>query len=137
MDRAVLLSAVGFRPQMVLPLVEATNPQEVVLVAGRHGQVAETERELLRELKGRGVSVSVEHVDDWDVLAWSNAITAALDRRRDERVTVNLTAGHGLAVAMLAIHAAQRGLPVACFDWEPLATGKPPKDLTKLVHPHS
>jgi DNA-binding transcriptional ArsR family regulator len=122
---------------MVLPLVDATKPQEVVLLAGRHGQVVETERELLRELKLRGITATVDRVDDWDVLAWSNAITAALDRLRDERVTVNLTAGHGLAVAMLAIHAAQRGLPVACFDWEPLATGKAPKDLTKLVHPHS
>src|SRR5688572_26026272 len=98
MDRTVLLSAVGFRPQMVLPLVDATSPQEVVLIAGRHGQVVESEREVLRELKARGIPAAVEHVDDWDVVAWSNAITSSLDRLRDERVTINLTAGHGLAV---------------------------------------
>jgi DNA-binding transcriptional ArsR family regulator len=120
-----------------IPGVFATSPQEVVLIAGRHGQVIETEKELVRELKARGIPVTIDHVDDWDVVAWSNAITASLDRLRDERVTVNLTAGHGLAVAMLAIHAAERGLPVACYDWEPLATGKAPKDWSKLVHPHS
>jgi DNA-binding transcriptional ArsR family regulator len=123
---------------MILPLARLLSPQEVVLISGRHGKVVEAEKEVVGELKARGVAVQVTKVEDWDVLAWSNAITAALDRLRDERVTVNVTAGHGLAISMLAIHAAQRGLPVACYDWEPFATtGKHPKDLAKYLHPHS
>lgn len=137
-DRTVLVSAVGFRPQMILPLCRVLSPQEVVLISGRHGKVVQAEKVVVGELKARGVAVHVTKVEDWDVLAWSNAITAALDKMRDERVTVNVTAGHGLAISMLAIHAAQRGLPVACYDWEPFAkTGKHPKDLAKFLHPHS
>lgn len=137
-DRTVLVSAVGFRPQMILPLARLLSPQEVVLIAGKHRTVVQAEKVVVGELKGRGVAVQVTKVDDWDVLAWSNAITAALDRLRDDRVTINVTAGHGLAISMLAIHAAQRGLPVACYDWEPFArTGKHPKDLARYMHPHS
>lgn len=138
MDRNVLLTAVGFRPEMVLPLVQALRPQEVYLLSGRHGQIVETGREVQAKLREEKIPVQRQEVDDWDILNWSVSIQAALDRYKEDHVTVNLTAGHGLAVAMLAIHAAQRAIPVVCFDWEAYRkAGAPAKDLHAFVKPHS
>jgi predicted transcriptional regulator len=123
-DRRVLVSAVGFRSAMILPLVDVLEPQEVALISGEHGRVVKTEAEVTAALKRRGIPSTVEHAPDWDVLAWSNAINRTLDRLKDERVTINVTAGHGLAVALFAIQAAQRGLPIACYNWEPTARSK-------------
>jgi DNA-binding transcriptional ArsR family regulator len=137
-DRKVLLSAVGFRPAMILPLVDVLRPDHVVLVAGKHGEVTKAEVEVLRELKGRSTSSEIHHVDDWDVQAWSDLIAKLLEQYKDDQVVVNLTAGHGLSTAMLGIHATQRSLPVACYDWETFAkTGEHPRDLEKFIHFHS
>lgn len=138
MDRRVLVSAVGFRPLMITPVVDVMAPEEIVLIAGKHGQVVETEKEVTAHIKAKGIPLTVVHVDDWDIVQWNTALTAALDRLKDDSVTLNLTAGHGLCVAIFAIHAAKRALPVVCYDWEPLAkTGKQPKDLETLMHRHS
>src|ERR1051325_3585821 len=134
-DRKVLLTAVGFRPEMVLPLADVLLPDEVVMIAGQHGEVTKTEAALVKAFKAKGTPTTVRHVKDWDIQAWSRTIADCLDQLRDDDVTVNLTAGHGLAVAMLAIHAAQRALPVACYDWETFAnTGRHPEQLQKFVH---
>jgi DNA-binding transcriptional ArsR family regulator len=122
---------------MVLPVVDNLSPQEVALIAGKHSSVQEAEKDVIQALKDKAIPYKVVHVDDWDIVAWNNAITAALDRLKDERITVNLTAGHGLAVAMLAIHAAQRALPVACFDWEPDGPKGRAKTTTGQLHSHS
>jgi DNA-binding transcriptional ArsR family regulator len=137
-DKRILLTAVGFRPAMILPLAQATKPDEVSLLSGKHPTVIQTEHSVVEHLRKDGIPVHIAHVDDWDVLGWSKAILMALDRHKDDEVTINLTAGHGLALAMLAIHAAQRSLPVVCYDWETFAkTGEHPKDLQKYMHPHS
>lgn len=137
-DRKVLLTAVGFRPEMVLPLADVLQPDEVIMIAGQHGEVTKAEAKLTKLFKAKGTTTMTYRVKDWDIQAWSKTITDCLDRLREDDVTVNLTAGHGLAVAMLAVHAAERALPVACYDWETLATtGKHPENLGKFVHFHS
>lgn len=108
------------------------------MIAGHHGQVVTTERDLHKELRRRGITAITQTVDDWDSLAWHKAIRQILDDNARKDIIVNLTAGHGLAQGLLAIHAAKRGLPVACYDWETFAkTGSRPKDLLKYVHYHS
>lgn len=138
MDRTVLLSAVGFRPAMILPLVDVVRPDEVILVAGKHGEVTKATNDVTDALKDRKVAYKVHRVDDWDVQAWSDVIAGVLDHYEDDDVVVNLTAGHGLSAATLGIHATQRALKVACYDWETYAkTGEHPSDLAKQVHYHS
>lgn len=123
---------------MILPIVDVLQPDAVALIAGRHGEVAKAERDVIKALRDRGVPHSIEHVDDWDIHAWHRAIGSILDRHRDDTVTVNLTAGHGASTAMLGIHAGARALPTACYDWETFAkTGEHPKDLAKYMHFHS
>jgi hypothetical protein len=137
-DRKVLLTAVGFRPDMVLPLADVLSPDEVVMIAGQHPDVTKAEATLAKAFKAKATATTTHRVKDWDIQAWSQTISDCLDQLKEDQVTVNLTAGHGLATAMLAIHAAQRALPVACYDWETWAnTGRHPDQLDKYVHFHS
>lgn len=139
MDRNILLSAVGFRESMVQGIIDYLNPDEVVLIHSRHGESQKAHRRLLEKATEDGRPVRSQRVPDWDLLAWSDAIEAAMDRYKDDQVTVNVTAGHTMAVSMLAVHAAKRGLPIIVYDWEEEAeTGKRPKNwMDTKIHRHS
>src|SRR5687767_11748752 len=122
---------------MILPLVDGLRPDHVVLLAGKHREVTKPQPQVLRALKAGPTSSELHHVDDWDVQAWSDVIAKLLEQFDEDHVVVNLTAGHGLSTAMLGIHATQRSLQVACYDWETFAkTGEHPGDLEKFVHFH-
>lgn len=139
MDRTILLSAVGFREFMVQGIIDYLEPDEVVLIYGSHGKCQDAYGKLVRRAKTDRRPLQSHLVDDWDMLEWSDAIEAAMDRHKDDRVIVNVTAGHTLAVSMFAVHAAKRGLPVVVYDWEEEAeTGKRPDDwMETKIHQHS
>lgn len=137
MDRRVLLSAVGFRPEMILPLLDVLEPAHVHLLAGTHGEVVKSEKAVLADLKRRGIPWTIDHVPDWDIQGWQNIIVAALDKFQDDHVTINVSAGHGLAVALLSIQAAKRGLSIACYNWEPNKDKPMARGETRYLHEHS
>lgn len=139
MDRRILLSAVGFRPPMVQGIVDYLDPDEVVLIHSDHGESQNAHATLLDQARLDGRLVRSHRVPDWDMLAWSDTIEAVVDKHKHDLVTVNATAGHGLAVTMLAVHAAKRGLPIIVYDWEEEAfTGQRPSDwMDTKIHQHS
>lgn len=139
MDRTILLSAVGFREFMVQSVVDYLDPDEVVLIHGEHGKSQNAHQRILEQAERDGRPVMSHRVEDWDMLAWSDTIEAVLDRYKDDRVTVNVTAGHTLSVSMLAVHAAKRGLPVIVYDWEEEADTdrRPDNWMATKIHQHS
>lgn len=118
MPQPVLLSAVGWRADLVTAVVERVKPRTVELVHSTHENTREILEEVKSELARQRVPFTAVEVADFDFFAWSRAFEDALTRHEGENRVVNLTAGHGVAIATLASAAARHGLDAVCYDWE-------------------
>lgn len=113
----VMLGAIGFREDLVVRPAEAIQATRLALVATKHPKVQETQKALRKWADRSDVHLSVLNVAKaYDFVEWHNAWIAAKLTAIGQNITVNLTAGHAVAISTAAIMAMKANLPCVCYD---------------------
>jgi DNA-binding MarR family transcriptional regulator len=112
-----MLSAVGFREDLVVRPAEELHANRLVLVASPHPKVKETLGSLKGWAKKGGLEVEVFQLKrSFDFVEWYYAWMAAGLTSIGRPVYVNLTAGHAVAISTASLQATKKGWPCVCWD---------------------
>lgn len=116
---SILLSPLGWTEEWLLRPLEAIRPNHVVILHTSHPKTLATLTRAKAAIAKRNGAPTVESVvvrPDFDFVAWFRAFEQAVSQFPTQEVTINLTPGHGFAIAMAAVSAAMRGLPCIIYD---------------------
>lgn len=117
MAQHVLIGPVGFQEWKTQEVVLAMEFDELILLRTSHKRAKRHLMTLKPKLKERGIGMQeIEVRPAFDFVAWYRAMNHAIENHRGADITVNLTAGHGVAISMAALVAARRSLACVCYD---------------------
>jgi hypothetical protein len=112
-----MLGAIGFRQDLVVRPAEEVGATRLALVATKHPKVQETQKALQKWADQNDVELHVWNVRKaYDFVEWHTTWIAAKLTALGKPVTVNLTAGHAVAISTAAIMAMKANLPCVCYD---------------------
>jgi hypothetical protein len=113
----VLLTAIGFKPELVREPAKHVRATKIYAIATKHPKVAAARKELEEWSETVGIQMEVVTVRNaFDFVEWYYAwITASLVNKGKETV-FNLTAGHAVASTTAALVATQKTAPCLCYD---------------------
>lgn len=117
MPGPVLLTAIGFKAELVREPAKHVGASKIYGIATKHPKVAATRKALEEWSETAGIPMEVVTVRNaFDFVEWYYAwITANLVNTGKETV-VNLTAGHAVASTTAALVATQKTTPCLCYD---------------------
>jgi DNA-binding transcriptional ArsR family regulator len=112
-----MLSAIGFKPELVRRPAEELGATRLALLATPHEKVRKTEADLRAWAKREGLDVAVWHLrSSFDFVEWHTNWIAARLTALGRTTFVNLTAGHAVAISTATIMATKANLPCVCYD---------------------
>lgn len=116
----MLVSPSGFTPWKLEGVLKEMDFDHIVVLQTDSPKVEAAIVAIRKHIKGRD-RPTLERITvtpAFDFIAWYRAYEQVLERHKQDRVTLNLTPGHGVAIAMGALVAARRNIPSVCFDIE-------------------
>lgn len=113
----VLLTAVGFKPELVRDPAKLLGASRIYGIATKHPKVALARKDIEGWGGSAGVRVDVAQLKSaFDFVEWYSAWKAAGQAAAGREVYVNLTAGHGVAISTAAMVAVQNSWPCVVYD---------------------
>jgi DNA-binding transcriptional ArsR family regulator len=113
----VLISPIGFQRWKSQEVLGSIEFDHLHVLHTSHPTAKKHAKALIAEVTRNGFTAEETEVRPaFDYVAWSDALEAAVAKHAGAERTINLTAGHGIAIAMAAVVAARTGIPCVCFD---------------------
>jgi DNA-binding transcriptional ArsR family regulator len=113
----VLLSAIGFKAELVREPAMRVGASKIYGIATKHPKVAATRKALEEWSETAGIPMEVVTVRNaFDFVEWYYTWMTAQLAFAGKEIVINLTAGHAVASSTAAMIAAQKSLPCVCYD---------------------
>lgn len=117
MQGPVLLTAIGFKPELVREPAQHLKASRIYAIATKHPKVAGARKALEEWSETGGVLLEVATLRNaFDFVEWHSAWARAGLEHSGKELFVNLTAGHGVAISTAAMIATQRAWPCVVYD---------------------
>lgn len=117
MTGPVLLTAIGFKAELVREPAKHAQASKVYAIATKHPKVAVARKVLEEWSETAGIPLEVVTVRNaFDFVEWYSAWNKAALANAGKDTVVNLTAGHAVAISTAALVATQSTTPCLCYD---------------------
>lgn len=117
MASPVLLTAIGFKPELVREPARHLSPSRIYGIATKHPKVTAARKVIDEWCETANIPLEVVTIRTaFSFVEWYQAWNRAAQANPHADVVTNLTAGHAVAISTAALVAVQNTWPCLCYD---------------------